>query len=601
MLKIQRLPSNLINQIAAGEVIERPASIVKELVENSLDSGATQISVILREGGKSYVSVTDNGCGMDEEDLRLCIERHATSKLPTKDLFNISTLGFRGEALPSIGAISRLTLTSLSKNSQQGWSLSVEGGQIKNCAPSPAYPGTKTEVRDLFFAVPARLKFLKTDRTETQHVIDVMQRLSLAYPDRSFSLTSEQKEIFSYTAQEKTEEGSLARIDQVMGHKFKENALPVKANRDDYALRGFISLPTLNRTNAQLQFLFVNGRPVKDKLLSGAIRASYQDFLSYDRHPLLCLYLTVPPRYVDVNVHPAKVEVRFQDTQFVRSFLVSSLKQALSGMQHRSSTGIAQEALNAFQTKSISHQLSLKQQAPTSSPSVFYPSKKSFSMPHTHSHLGETSSEPLSMNQVDTFLEEEKDFPLGAACAQIHENYIISQTKEGLVIVDQHAAHERLVYERLKHAVSQNQVKRQVLLIPEVIDLPKKEFQSLIENKDAIAQFGIILESFGETSVLVRETPSILGKTDIVPLIKDMAEGLESGERTLKIEKKINEICSSIACHGSVRSGRRLSLSEMNDLLRQMEQTPYSGQCNHGRPTQVELKLTDIEKLFGRQ
>ncbi|HCI48708.1 MAG: DNA mismatch repair protein MutL [Alphaproteobacteria bacterium RIFCSPLOWO2_01_FULL_45_8] len=597
---IQRLSSNLINQIAAGEVIERPASVVKELTENAIDAGATQIDVVLRDGGKSYISVTDNGSGMGLEDLRLSIERHATSKLLHQDLFNIATLGFRGEALPSIGAISRLTLTSMTAETNQGWSLSVEGGTIQECTPVAAHLGTKIEVRDLFFAVPARLKFLKTTPVETQHIEDRLQRLALAYPDRSFSLMADQKLIFSYAAQQKSQEGLLARISQVMGHKFENDALAVDAHRDHYLLSGFIGLPTLNRTNTQFQFLFVNGRPVKDKLFSVSIRAAYQDFLAHDRHPLLCLYLTVPSRSVDVNVHPAKTEVRFEDTQFVRSFLISTLKQALSGMQHRSATSVADDALSSFRPKEVFQQPLLGSSSPSSyGPSFFQPMKKQ-TMAFT-SYQPVSSSIMESVAVMDAPSVDPTHFPLGAACAQLHENYIVAQTQDGLVIVDQHAAHERIVYEKLKQDMSQNQVKRQILLIPEVVELTKKEYEALIKNQEDLVQFGIVLESFGTNSVLIREVPTLLGQTDIRPLIKDLSEDLASEGEGMTVQKKFHEICSSLACHGSVRSGRQLSLSEMNDLLRQMEQTPYSGQCNHGRPTQIELKLKDIEKLFGRR
>lgn len=605
---IQRLPSNLINQIAAGEVIERPASVVKELVENAIDAGATQIDVILRDGGKSYISVVDNGMGMGPEDLRLSIERHATSKLSHKDLFNIATLGFRGEALPSIGAISRVNITSRTQNSDQGWSLSVEGGLVQDCIPAPAHVGTKIEVRDLFFAVPARLKFLKTTPVETQHVTDHLQRLALAYPQCAFSLTADQKLIFSYEAQESSRAGLLGRITQVMGNKFENDALPLDASRDDYLLSGFIGLPTLNRTNTQLQFVFVNGRPVKDKLFSASIRAAYQDFLAYDRHPLLCLYLTAPSRSVDVNVHPAKIEVRFQDPQFIRGFLISTLKQTLAGMQHRAASTGSTEALTAFRPKEIFHQLDLgSNPSSTSYSSPFLTPSKNPAMAFTPfgsspSSFKEGRSEVVEAAPVEEIMQSHTtSFPLGAACAQLHENYIVAQTQDGLVIVDQHAAHERIVYERLKQDVSQHKVKSQILLIPEVIELPKKEYDVLIKNQEYMTQFGIILESFGESSVLVREVPVLLAQSNISRLIKDLAEELTSEGEGITIQQKINEICSSMACHGSVRSGRRLSLSEMNDLLRQMEQTPYSGQCNHGRPTQIELKLKDIEKLFGRR
>jgi DNA mismatch repair protein MutL len=606
MTLIQRLPSNLINQIAAGEVIERPASVVKELVENAIDAGATQIDVILRDGGKSYISVVDNGCGMSPDDLRLSIERHATSKLPTKDLFNISTLGFRGEALPSIGAISRLILTSRTETAPQAWALSIEGGQNPHLIPAAGTVGTKIEVKDLFFAVPARLKFLKSTPVETQHIIDHLNRLALAYPDRGFSLTHDQKTLFSYPAHENSQGAVLNRLKQVMGQKFEQDALEIKNNREEYELAGFIGLPTLNRTNTQFQFLFVNGRPVKDKLFSAAIRVAYQDFLAHDRHPLVCLYLTVPHHSLDVNVHPAKTEVRFQDTQFVRGFLISTLKQTLAGMQHRSASPSGEEALAAFRPKEIFHQMSLGNVPSRSSyPSSFLPPlKKAMESSFSFQSPVTTVTEHTALEPPESISPQAQDltcFPLGAACAQLHENYIVAQTQDGLVIVDQHAAHERIVYERLKQDIGQNTVKTQILLIPEVVDLPKKEHDFLIQHQEALLQLGIVLESFGDTSVLVREVPTLLQQADIKSLIKDLAEDLADDGEGLTIQKKMNEICSSLACHGSVRAGRQLSLSQMNDLLRQMEKTPYSGQCNHGRPTQIELKLKDIEKLFGRR
>lgn len=606
---IQKLPSNLINQIAAGEVIERPASVVKELAENALDAGATEIDIVLRDGGKTYISVSDNGQGMGLEDLKLSIERHATSKLSHQDLFNISTLGFRGEALPSIGAVSRLKITTRTKDSPEGWSLSVEGGSVQDCLPAASAPGTKIEVRDLFFAVPARLKFLKTNTIETQHVVDFVQRLALAYPQRKFSVTADQKSIFSYSPQDHSSEGLLKRVTQVMGSKFENDALSIDSNRDGFSLSGFISLPTLNRSNAQLQFFFVNGRPIRDKLFSAAIRVAYQDFLAHDRHPLVCLYLNAPARSVDVNVHPAKTEVRFEDNQFIRSFLIGSLKQSLSGMQHRSASSVAHDILTSFQPKESFQQMNLGgpsgQRSPASythsSSPIFSPYKKppTFSEGQISASLYENQAIQVSEKE-ETQRQDMEQFPLGAACTQVHENYIVAQTKDGLVIVDQHAAHERILYEKLKQQVTEHSVKSQILLIPEVIELPKKEHEALIKNHESLIEFGIVLESFGENSVLVREVPTLLVKSNISQLISDLAEQL-SADEDLVLQKKINEVCSSLACHGSVRSGRRLSVSEMNDLLRQMENTPYSGQCNHGRPTHVELKLKDIEKLFGRR
>lgn len=594
---IQKLSSHLINQIAAGEVVERPASVVKELIENALDAHATCIEVRLVEGGKTYLSVTDNGQGMGPEDLPLAIERHATSKLSHGNLFDIQSLGFRGEALPSIGAVSRLSITSKTADDDTGWTLSVEGGTISGLQPCPAQQGTKIEVRDLFFAIPARLKFLKTTRTEVEHIQDVMNRLALSSPHVTFRLISENKEVLFHKAHTDT----LDRVHDVLGHDFKENALAVDHTREGYTLKGYIGLPTLNRSTSSLQYLFVNQRPVKDKLLYGTVRAAYQDFMAHDRHPLLCLYITVPQRLLDVNVHPAKTEVRFQDTQFVRSLIVGTLKQTLSQMGHQSASSGAAEALAAFKFKSSPQSTSANtgkiQPHLSSLSSFFIPHKKSTSAP-------DMPHQPIFQVQeytTTTIEQNPKQFPLGAATAQLHENYIVAQTEDGLVIVDQHAAHERIVYEKMKASFHNAHIKRQALLIPEIITLPENERDALLAHNDTLSACGIVLEQFGAATVIVREIPAILGQADVKALIKDTAEMLAEGHTHVKVQEKIHEILSTMACHGSVRSGRRLSVSEMNDLLRQMEQTPYSGQCNHGRPTYVELKLQDIEKLFGRR
>ncbi len=460
--------------------------------------------------------------------------------------------------------------------------------------PAPYQTGTKIEVSDLFFAVPARLKFLKTARTETQHVTDVLNRLALSAPHVTFRIVADQKEIFSYKPVSEKEE--LGRIHDVLGHDFGGNALPVDKERDGYRLEGYISLPTLNRSNAQLQYLFVNGRPVKDRVLLGAVRAAYHDFLAHDRHPLLCLYLTVPPRLIDVNVHPAKTEVRFQDTQFIRNLMVSTLKESLQKMGHHTSSTVASETLNAFQTYPTTFQRPRTPQGIQSTFSPYFsPQKREMVAPLSTTAVSVCEATPQTTHEIT------EHYPLGAATAQLHENYIVAQTEDGLVIVDQHAAHERIVYEKMKKDLAAQQIKRQILLIPETIDLPEDEFHALIQSVEELSRFGLIIESFGKSTLIVREVPAILGHADIKSLVKDMAEVFQTGDKSLKIEEKINEICATMACHGSVRSGRRLSLAEMNDLLRQMEETPHAGQCNHGRPTYVELKLKDIEKLFGRR
>ncbi len=590
MGSIRRLPSNLINQIAAGEVIERPASAVKELVENAIDAGATHIDILLRDGGRSLITVIDDGRGIPSQEIPLALERHATSKLPDEDLFNITSLGFRGEALPSIGAVSRLTLTSRTEASSEGWKVSVEGGILGPLEPTPFPLGTKIEVRDLFFAVPARLKFLKTPPTETAHVTEIVQRLAMAYGQISFTLKTDQRTLLSLDAVSDTPEGQLKRLSEIMGAEFFDNTLPVDAEREGFKMTGFISLPTLNRSNAQMQFLFVNGRPVRDKILAGAVRAAYQDFLSHDRHPLLTLFLEIPSRYVDVNVHPAKTEVRFQDSGFVRGFIVSVLKSTLSGMAHRTSTSSSQQALEAMRPSfSPQRQNTFGYKQPSFSPtSLFVQESAPALAPSARTLVAEQEPSPTH-------------FPLGAACAQIHETYIIAQTEDGLVIVDQHAAHERLVYERLKKDMEATGVKRQLLLIPEVVEVTEAELTLLIQHQQDLETLGLVFEEFGDKALVIREIPSLLGHTDIRLLVRDLAEELVEQGVSFKLKEKIHEVCSLMACHGSVRSGKKMTIPEMNDLLRQMEATPYSGQCNHGRPTQVDLKLNDIEKLFGRK
>lgn len=596
MVSIRRLPSNLINQIAAGEVVERPASAVKELVENAIDAGATHIEIMLRDGGRSLITVMDNGCGIPSQEMALALERHATSKLPDEDLFNIVSLGFRGEALPSIGAVSRLTLTSRTASSVEGWKISVEGGVLGPLEPTPFAKGTKIEVRDLFFAIPARLKFLKTPATETTHVVEIVQRLAMAYEHITFVLKTDQRTLLSLDAVASTPEGQLKRLSEIMGSDFFENALPVNAEREGFKMTGFISLPTLNRSNAQMQFLFINGRPVRDKILAGAVRAAYQDFLAHDRHPLLTLFLEVPSRFVDMNVHPAKTEVRFQDSGLVRGFIVSVLKATLSGMAHRTSTSSAHKALVAMASTSPQNQRSFSS----------FSSRSSSLRPASSSFFVQESRDIRATPFARTLVAEKEEsspeaFPLGAACAQLHETYIIAQTEDGLVIVDQHAAHERLVYERLKKGLETTGVKRQLLLIPEIIEMTESELSMLMQHAENLEKLGLVFDEFGDRAIAVREIPALLGHTDICLLVKDLAEELVELGASFKLKEKIHEVCSLMACHGSVRAGKKMSISEMNDLLRQMEATPYSGQCNHGRPTQVELKLSDIEKLFGRK
>lgn len=586
-MNIRKLEPHLINQIAAGEVIERPASAVKELVENALDAKATTIMVQLRDGGRSLIAVTDDGIGMGIEDLELAVERHATSKLPSSDLFNIQTLGFRGEALPSIGSVSRLHLTSRLQNATEAWLLKVEGGDKKPSQPTSHPCGTRIEVKDLFYATPARLKFLKTPSTELSHTVEILNRLAMGHPSVRFKLLSDERVVFDY----KPCEDLKSRLSQVMGTDFSQNALPLEMSRGDIHLNGFISLPTLNRSNATHQYLFVNGRPVKDKVLQGAVRAAYQDFLASDRYPLLALFLTVPPEEVDVNVHPAKTEVRFRDSGLIRGTLVSALKQTLSGASHRASTTITHQALRALRPEPA-------YQPPLS---AYRPSSTAFSAPlpqaRSSSSVAYLAEAPAPLPTMpETPLEVP---PLGYAKAQIHDTYIVAQGADGMIIVDQHAAHERLVYERLK--AEMGHVKRQPLLIPEVVELDERALHGLKEAQTELQAFGLIIEPFGEKAMLVREIPALLGEINLQQLLRDLGDEIAELGSPLSLKERLAEILATCACHGSVRAGRKLTIEEMNALLRQMEETPHSGQCNHGRPTYVDLKRVDLEKLFGRR
>ncbi len=588
-MKIRRLEAHLINQIAAGEVIERPASAVKELVENALDAESTTITIHLREGGRSLIAVTDNGLGMNREDLELAVERHATSKLPSSDLFNIQTLGFRGEALPSIGSVSRLHLTSRGQGSEEAWLLKVEGGEKKSSIPTSHPQGTHIEVKDLFYATPARLKFLKSPSTELSHAVELLNRLAMSHPQVAFKLIADQRTVFDYKSCDALQD----RLAQVMGTDFTQNALPLEMSRGDIHLKGFISLPTLNRANASHQYLFVNGRPVKDKLLHGAIRAAYQDFLASDRYPLLALFLEVPGEEVDVNVHPAKTEVRFRDSGLIRGTIVSALKQTLAGASHKTSTTISTQAVQSFRPEPL-RQPSLTGYIPPALPQSPQRSFPSFR---------QVTSSTLTNHQQYCLAEDSPSLldipPLGLAKAQLHGTYIIAQTEQGMVIIDQHAAHERLVYEGLKS--EWGHVRRQPLLIPEVVELSESDLHQLKEAQQDLLALGLVVEPFGDKTALVREIPALLGEVNIQDLMKDLADEMKELASPISLKERLAEILATCACHNSVRAGRKLSIPEMDALLRQMEQTPHSGQCNHGRPTYVELKRTDMEKLFGRR
>ncbi len=607
-MRLRLLPPTLVNRIAAGEVIERPAAAVKELVENALDAGATRIDVQTQDGGKALIAVSDNGCGMDREELRLAVERHATSKLPTDDLLNIHTLGFRGEALPSIGAVARLRLTSRPQGAADAWSLAVEGGAIVDPAPAAASAGTRVEVRDLFYATPARLKFLKSTRSETDAIKDVLTRLALARPEIGFFLTEGERALLKLPAEAIGESGRLNRLAAVLGRDFAPNALPILAERDGITLTGHIGLPTYHRGTAAAQFLFVNGRPVKDKLLVGAVRGAYQDVLAHDRHAVVALYLDLPPTEVDVNVHPAKTEVRFRESGLVRGMIVGAIRHALAGAGHRASTAMTGAALGSFQAQPV--QTHFTQWRPTEArpsaglaeaayrfqapPAGFAP-LPGFSQP--------TPSDFAPSARTETPLPEPGDeaFPLGAARAQLHETYILAETRDGVILVDQHAAHERLVYEKLKAALADQGIARQALLIPEVVEMEESAAEALIARTADWQSLGLTVEPFGPGAVLVREVPALLGKLDLPEMVRDLAEQARDLGDGFALTDKLHHVAATMACHGSVRAGRRLSVPEMNALLRQMEVTPNSGQCNHGRPTYVQLSRGDLERLFGRK
>ena len=604
---IRQLPTVLVNRIAAGEVVERPASAVKELVENAIDAGARHIEISLREGGQSLIVVSDDGIGMGPDGLMLAVDRHCTSKLPDDDLMAIATLGFRGEALPSIGAVARLTLTSRARGATEAWSLTVDGGDKGQPTPAAFGQGTRVEVRDLFYATPARLKFMKTPRTERDQAVDMVKRLAMAHPEIAFTvLADDDRAMLRLGAAPLADpvEERLARLSAVLGRDFADNALAVEALREGIRLTGFAGLPTLNKATSREQYLFVNGRPVRDKLLTGAVRGAYQDFLAGDRHPMVALFVDVPSSEVDVNVHPAKAEVRFRDPALVRGLIVGALKHTLNAAGHRASTTVANATIDALRPNALpSHGGGGWNGA--------YGSYRSSPVPLGLAEAVAAAYAPAP-NLFDGALPTAappgadstpaaEQFPLGAARAQLHDTYIVAQTAHGIVIVDQHAAHERLVYERMKAALAASGVKRQALLLPEVVELDEASAERLGARADELVELGLVLEPFGAGAVVVREVPALLGDCDVKGLVRDLAEELAEFGAALSLKERLEAVCGTLACHGSVRAGRRLNPAEMNALLRQMEATPHSGQCNHGRPTYVELKLSDIERLFGRR
>jgi len=626
---IRQLDEAAINRIAAGEVVERPASAVKELVENAIDAGATRIGIEIADGGKTLIRVTDNGCGITPGELPLAMSRHATSKIDGSDLLNIHTFGFRGEALPSLGAVGRLTITSRTEGAEAA-SIRVAGGKMDPVKPAALRTGTVVELRDLFYATPARLKFMRSDRSESQAITDIVKRLAMAEPSVGFTLRDVSgggEGRVSFRADAET--GDLfdalgARLGQVMGRDFVENALPIDASRDGIRLFGYAALPTYSRGAAVAQYLFVNARPVRDKMLTGALRAAYFDFLSRDRHPAAALFIDCDPTLVDVNVHPAKSEVRFRDPGVPRGLIVSALRHALAEAGHRASSTVASATLGAMRPEPLLGEAprvyqmdrpslgariaAYRAQSPDGmvpapaygSPAPGFEASRAIEpgfAEFSTAYSGRVIEEPVEQQPDQVPLES---LPLGAARGQVHENYIIAQTERGMVIVDQHAAHERLVYEKLKKQMAENGVAAQALLIPEIVELSAGDCARLLEVAAELERFGLGVEAFGGSAVAVRETPAILGEVNAEAMLRDILDELDDDGESNLVQAKIEAILSRVACHGSIRSGRRMRAEEMNALLREMEATPHSGQCNHGRPTYVELKLSDIERLFGR-
>jgi DNA mismatch repair protein MutL len=615
-MPVRQLSEAVVNRIAAGEVVERPASVVKELVENALDAGASRIDVLTDGGGRRLIRVSDDGEGMTPDDLALAVERHATSKLADDDLIAIATLGFRGEALPSIGAVARLAIATRRKSETHAWSIEVDAGAKSELKPAALGEGTRVEVRDLFYATPARLKFLKLDRTEAEAVRDTVRRLAMSRPDVAFTLAGEERAPVTFAATLPGATGRLTRLGDVLGADFRANAVAVGGEREGVVVEGFAALPTLTRANALGQYLFVNGRPVRDKLLLGAVRAAYADYLPRDRHPLLALFVEVAPREVDVNVHPAKAEVRFRNAGLVRALIVHALKEALARDSTRASTTGGSAAIAALRSPGALRYAARsrggtwdwrRSPARPNDPGVSRGPLRSAGFAEAAQaafDVGAPAADHGASAGPDGFAELAEDgrgHPLGAARAQVHDTYIVAQTRDALVIVDQHAAHERIVYEKLKAAIEKSGVARQILLIPEIVEFDESDVERVLGRAEELVRYGLVLESFGPGAVALRETPALLGEIDGAGLVRDLAEHMSEWDEALPLERRLMQVASSMACHGSVRAGRRLKPQEMNALLREMERTPNSGQCNHGRPTYVELKLVDIERLFGRR
>ncbi len=604
-MSIKQLSETLINQIAAGEVIERPSSAAKELIENAIDAGATRIEIATAGGGKGLVRISDNGCGMSPDDLELAIRRHCTSKI-SATLDDIRTLGFRGEALPSIGSVAKLTITSRQQGAAEGAIISVAGGKLSPVRPAPSNTGTIVEVRDLFFATPARLKFLKTEKAEAAAITEIVKRMAIAFPHIRFVLSGTDRSTLEFPA---TGEDHLARMAQILGADFKDNAIEIDAEREDVTLTGFAGVPTFNRGNSAHQYMFVNGRPVQDKLLLSAIRGAYAETIPHGRYPIAVLSLKLDPALVDVNVHPAKSDVRFRDPGLIRGLIVGAVRQALSREGDRAATTGAAQMMNAFRpgySPSTVRPFSSQAWTPATSPSRPLSVSSDLALRETaQSQFTDITMPTARAERADptdnaTAVTDTARYPLGAARAQVHANYIVAQTEDGLVIVDQHAAHERLVFEEIRKALHSKRPPSQVLLIPEIIDLPEEDCDRLMEHAEGFDSMGLAIERFGPGAVAVRETPAMLGEVNVQGLVRQLADEIAEWDTAGSLANKLEYVAATMACHGSVRSGRRMRPEEMNALLRQMENTPGSGQCNHGRPTYIELKLADIEKLFGR-
>src|SRR5215472_10437496 len=612
-MPVRQLDPATVNRIAAGEVVERPASVVKELVENALDADARRIDVLTDGGGRRLIRIADDGDGMTRADLALAVERHATSKLADDDLVSIRTLGFRGEALPSIGAVARLAITTRHASEPHAWVIEVDAGIKSELKPAALGQGTRVEVRDLFYATPARLKFLKSDRSEAEAVREVVRRLAMSRPDVAFTLAGEERSPLHCAATLPGAAGRLARLGDVLGADFRANAVAIAAEREEVRIEGFAALPTLTRANSLGQYLFVKDRPVRDKLLVGAVRAAYADYLPRDRHPLVALFVSLPATEVDVNVHPAKAEVRFRNAGLVRALIVHALKVALAREATRAATTGGAATIAAFRSpQRVGRSAALWRNSGNGRHDVgaaFAPLHGGFAAP-AQSEFAVGAPAADLRNDFETAVESAEqrsdggaltDHPLGAARAQVHDTYIVAQTQDGLVVVDQHAAHERIVYEQLKEAIAKSGVPRQILLIPEIVELDEADVDRLVSRADELSRYGLVIEAFGPGAIALRETPALLGQIDGAGLIRDLAEHMGEWDEALPLERRLMQVASSMACHGSVRAGRRLKPEEMNALLREMERTPNSGQCNHGRPTYVELKLGDIERLFGRR